>query len=240
MSITKKLVGALAAAAIAVLVTGCQIDTTTPMMVSQIRAVADTGAPSSVMARVTAVFATKDWCQDEGVMAAEVLAKINLLIQPLGCSKSQPSNGQFHIPITVVRTEGGSDPTALVAQTLGSGAAKFAVFAHGKRKDLISVGLFINIATLQNSKETLVQMPVYKQGLYNGEVGYSFTIPITNDTATPATFVLSDVEAGGDAPADEAVLTIPPGGSDMITLDSDKQAKLAQLGWVNFFALKVK
>ena len=72
MSITKKLVGALAAAAIAVLVTGCQIDTTTPMMVSQIRAVADTGAPSSVIASVTAVFATKDWCQDEGVMAAEV------------------------------------------------------------------------------------------------------------------------------------------------------------------------
>ena len=82
MSITKKHVGALAAAAIAVLITGCQIDTTTPMMVSQIRAVADTGAPSSVMASVTAVFATKDWCQDEGVMAAEVLAKINLLIQP--------------------------------------------------------------------------------------------------------------------------------------------------------------
>lgn len=41
------------------------------------------------------------------------------------------------------------------------------------------------------------------------------------------------------AATDEAVLTIPPGGSDRITLDSDKQAKLAQRGWVKFFALKV-
>lgn len=239
MSITKRRAGALAAAASALLVAGCQIDTTTPMMVSQIRAVADTGVPASVVTSVTAVFATEDWCQDEGAMAAEVLAKINFVIQRLGCSKSQPSNGQFHIPIAVVRTQGGGDPTAVVAQTLGSDAVKFAVFPHGKRKDLISVGLFMNVATLQNSKETLVQMPVYKQGLYKGEVGYSFTIPITNDTAKPATFVLNDVEAGGDAPADEAVLTIPPGGSDMITLDSDKQAKLSQRGWVNFFALKV-
>ena len=68
-------------------------------------------------------------------------------------------------------------------------------------------------------------------------MAYSFTIDITNDTDKPAKFYLADVDAGGDLPADEAILTIPPGGMDTVTLDADTQAKLAANGWVNFMSL---
>ena len=57
--------------------------------------------------------------------------------------------------------------------------------------------------------------------------------PICKD----ARFYLADVSAGGDLPADEAILNIPPAGSDTVTLDAATQAKLAATGWVNFMSL---
>ena len=58
-----------------------------------------------------------------------------------------------------------------------------------------------------------------------------------NDLDTPVKFYLGNVSAGGDLPADEAVLTIPAGGMDTITLDAATQQQLMQNGWVNFFAM---
>ena len=69
-------------------------------------------------------------------------------------------------------------------------------------------------------------MPVYKRGGYDGNVTFTFTVDIINDTDKPAKFYLTDVDAGGDLPADEAILTIPPAGMDTVTLDAQTQAKL--------------
>ena len=51
---------------------------------------------------------------------------------------------------------------------------------------------------------------------------------------------VADVDAGGDLPSDEAILTIPPAGMDTVTLDPQTQAKLGTRGWVNFMSMIIK
>jgi hypothetical protein len=184
---------ALAAGVAALALAGCQIDTRTPLRVSEILSVAQSGTPVPVSAAITAQFVTPAWCKDDATILTNVL---------------------------------------------GEDRARFAVFPHGKHKHLLSVGLFLNIPQLEADKAKLAAMPVFKRGLYKkGEVGYSFTLDIINDTAKDARFYLADVSAGGDLPADEAILTIPAGGQDTVTLDAATQAKLAANGWVNFMSM---
>jgi len=65
-------------------------------------------------------------------------------------------------------------------------------------------------------------------------------VNIINATEKPPKFSLTDVDAGGALPADEAILTIPPAGMDTVTLDADTQAKLGSRGWVNFMSMIIK
>jgi hypothetical protein len=93
---------------------------------------------------------------------------------------------------------------------------------------------------LQAAQQKLIAMPVFKRGGYDGTVNFSFSIDILNDTDKPAKFYLADVSAGGDLPSDEAIMTIPPGGQDTVTLDAQTQAKLGTQGWVNFMSMMTK
>ena len=62
---------------------------------------------------------------------------------------------------------------------------RFAVFPHGKHDGLLSVGLFLNVPQLQAAQQKLMAMPVYKRGGYDGNVTFSFTVDIINDTDSP-------------------------------------------------------
>jgi hypothetical protein len=232
------LFGALAAGAAALVLAGCQIDTRTPIRVSEILSVAQSGTPVPVSAAITAQFVTPAWCRDEGTMAVETISTPAVPLQLGACAAGGPGAlGQFQYTTSLIRTDGGPDDATILMNVLGQDRARFAVFPHGKHKHLLSVGLFLNIPQLEADKAKLVAMPVYKRGLYKGQVNYSFTLDIINDTGKDAQFYLADVSAGGDLPADEAVLTIPAGGSDTVTLDAATQAKLAANGWVNFMSL---
>jgi hypothetical protein len=232
------LINALAAGAAALVLAGCQIDTRTPIRVSEILSVAQSGTPVPVSAAITAQFITPAWCQDEGTMAVEAISTASVPLQLGACAPGGPGAlGQFQMTTSLVRTDGGQQDATILMNVLGQDRARFAVFPHGKHKHLLSVGLFLNIPQLEADKAKLTAMPVYKRGLYKGQVNYSFTIDIVNDTDKDASFYLADVSAGGDLPSDEAIMTIPAGGTDTVTLDADTQAKLAANGWVNFISM---
>ena len=232
----------LASGVAAVALAGCQIDTRTPIRVSQILSVAQSGTPVPVAAAITGTFVTEPWCKDEGTMAVETISSPTVPLQLTGCTPTgdKASTGTFQLTTSLVRTDGGSGDATILMNVLGDDVARFAVFPHGKHKHLLSIGLFLNLPKLEMQKQKLLAMPVYKRGGYDGAVGFSFTIDIVNDTDKPAKFYLSDVSAGGDLPADEAILTIPPGGQDTVTLDAETQAALAANGWVNFMSMMTK
>ncbi|MCA3572439.1 MAG: hypothetical protein IOC86_00880 [Aestuariivirga sp.] len=232
------LFNALAAGAAALVLAGCQIDTRTQIRVSEILSVAQSGTPVPVSAAITAQFVTPAWCRDEGTMAVETISTPAVPLQLGACAPGGPGAlGQFQLTTNLIRTDGGQTDGTILMNVLGQDRARFAVYPHGKHKHLLSVGLFLNIPQLESDKANLTAMPVYKRGLYKGQVNYSFTVDIVNDTDKPANFYLADVSAGGDLPSDEAIMMIPPGGMDTVTLDADTQAKLAANGWVNFLSM---
>lgn len=238
MKTLKSLATAVALGVAAIALTGCKIDTRAPINVSQILAVEKSGTPAPVAAAITGQFVTAPWCQDEGTMAVETISTQAIPLQLVSCAPSgNQAVGQFQMNTSLVKTDGGQNDAQILMSVVGQDTARFAVFQHGKHKNLLSVGLFLNLPLLEEMKEKLVAMPVYKRGGYKGDVTYSFTIDINNDTDKPAKFYLTDVDAGGDLPADEAILTIPPGGMDTVTLDADTMTKLAGNGWVNFMSM---
>lgn len=235
--------GLVTAGIAAIALTGCQIDTRTPIRVSQILEVAKSGVPSPVAAAITGQFITAPWCQDEGAMAVETIATPAVPLQLQACAPggSTGAIGTFQMATNLIKTDGGQTDAAILANVLGTDNARFAVFQHKKHsRELLSVGLFLNIPQLQADQQKLMAMPVYKRGKYDGNVQFSFTVDIINDTDQPANFYLTDVDAGGDLPADEAILTIPPAGMDTVTLDADTEAKLGSRGWVNFMSMIIK
>ena len=243
MMITRRTVlAAMALGAAAIALSGCQIDTRTPIRVSQILEVARSGVPSPIASAITGEFITPPWCQDEGGMAVETISTPDVPLQLQACAPGgQGAVGTFQMNTSMVKTDGGLTDSVILAHVLGHDNARFAVFKHNKHeRELLSVGLFMNLPQLQADEAKLVAMPVYKRGLYRGTVNLSFTVDIINDTDKPAKFYLSDVDAGGDLPADEAILTIPPAGMDTVTLDPQTQAKLGTRGWVNFMSLIIK
>ena len=238
----RTLLGLVTASIAAIALTGCQIDTRTPIRVSQILEVAKSGVPSPVAAAITGQFITPAWCQDEAVMAAETIATPAVPVQVQSCAAGGPTGaiGTFQMATNLVKTDGGQTDPVILANVLGTDNARFAVFPHGKHDGLLSVGLFLNIPQLQADQAKLMAMPVYKRGKYDGNVTFTFTVDIINDTDKPAKFYLTDVDAGGDLPADEAILTIPPAGMDTVTLDAQTQATLGSRGWVNFMSMMTK
>jgi hypothetical protein len=237
----RTLVAGLAAAVAAVALTGCQIDTRTPIRVSQILAVAQSGTPSPIAAAITGQFITVPWCQDEAGMSVETISTPDVPLQLQACAPGGPGAiGTFQMNTSLIKTDGGQTDAVILANVLGNDNARFAVFPHGKHDGLLSVGLFLNLPQLQADQQKLAAMPVFKRGLYKGQVTFTFTVDIINDTDKPARFYLTDVDAGGDLPSDEAILTIPPAGMDTVTLDAQTQAKLGSRGWVNFMSMMTK
>ena len=175
-------------------------------------------------------------------MAAQTVATPAVPVQVQSCAPGGPTGaiGTFQMGTSLVKTDGGQTDQAILANVLGPDNARFAVFPHGKHDGLLSVGLFLNIPQLQADQAKLMAMPVFKRGKYDGNVTFTFTVDIINDTDKPAKFYLTDVDAGGDLPADEAILTIPPAGQDTVTLDAQTQATLGARGWVNFMSMMTK
>lgn len=223
---------------------GCQLDADTPMRAFDIKNTAQSGAPVPVTATITASFASKAWCQDEGAMAIQALGSNDVPIQPVSCTKRGSAGGEsegvFQLNTTLVKTAGAANPQTVLEEVLNDDLARFAVFPHSTHKHLLSVGLFLNVAKLEAAKAELLKMPVFKEGNDTSNIALNFTVTLTNDMPTPAKFYLGNVSAGGDMPSDEAVMTIPPGGSDTVTLDDATEAQLMQQGWVNFFAMDAR
>lgn len=237
----RTLLASLAAGVAGLALAGCQIDTRTPMRVSEILSVAQSGAPVPVSATITGNFVTPPWCRDEGTMSVETISTPNVPLQLVNCAPAgNGAVGTFQLTTNLIRTDGGQSDSVILTNVLEGDTARFAVFPHGKHKGLLSVGLFLNLPQLQAAQQKLIAMPVFKRGGYDGMVNFSFTIDIMNDTDKPANFYLADVSAGGDLPSDEAIMTIPPGGQDTVTLDAQTQAKLGTQGWVNFMSMMVK
>lgn len=225
----------------ACLLMSCNIEGAAPIRTSDVVGVAKSGAPVAVNATITATFASETWCEDEGAMAVKALGSATTPIVPTSCAKAgNQGTGQFQLSTSMVKTDGAADPNVAVEQVLGDDLVRFAVFPHGKHKHLLSVGLFLNVPRFEAAKAKLTQMPVFKRGGDLGEQTYTIRVNVSNDLQTPAKFYVGDVSTGGDLPSDDAVLTIPPGGSDWIALDADTQAKLLQQGYVNFFAMATK
>ena len=223
------------------LLAACQIEANTPMRAFDIKNTAQTAVPVPVTATLTATFASKAWCQDEGAMAISALGSADVPIRPVSCTKRGSAGGEstgvFQLATNMVKTAGAANPQTVVEEVLNDDLVRFAVFPHGKHKHLLSVGMFLNIAKLEAAKAELLRMPVFQEGGDTANIAINFTITVSNDLPTPAKFYLGNVSAGGDLPADEAVMTIPPGGMDTITLDPVTQQQLMQQGWVNFFAM---
>lgn len=237
----RTLLAGLTAGVAALALAGCQIDTRTPMRVSEILSVAQSGAPVPVVATLTGTFVTPPWCQDEGTMAVENISTQDVPLKLMGCAPAgNGAVGTFQLATNLIRTDGGQSNDVILTNVLEGDTARFAVFPHGKHNGLLSVGLFLNLPQLQAAQQKLIAMPVFKRGGYDGTVNFSFTIDIMNDTDKPAKFYLADVSAGGDLPSDEAIMTIPPGGQDTVTLDAQTQAKLGTQGWVNFMSMMTK
>src|SRR5262245_49412570 len=153
--------GLALAAMSAVALASCQIDSRISMRAYDIKNVADTAGPVPVAATINAVFASKSWCEDEGVMAIQALGG-SVPIVPVSC-KSDGGNatGQFNLTTSMVRTEGAQDPSTVVEEVLDGSLARLAVYPHGNRKDLLSVGIFLDLPKLEAAKAKLVNMPVF-------------------------------------------------------------------------------
>ena len=241
MSVNRILRAALTVGAAAFLAS-CDIEAVAPMRTFDIVNVAKSGVPIAVNAMITGTFASKDWCYDEGSMAIGAIGTADVPIQAMGCKPAgDKATGQFQLTTSLVRTAGAANPETVVPEVLAGDLVRFAVFPHGSHKDLLSVGIFMDTAKLEQAKAQLMAMPVFKRGKDTGEFTLNLSMSITNDLPTPAKFYLKDVGAGEDLPSDESVLTIPPGGTDTVQLDDPvKQQQLTQQGWVNFFAMAAK
>ena len=227
--------------AVVLLLGGCQIEAGAPMRAFDIKNTAQTGVPVPVVATLTATFASKAWCQDEGTMAITALGSTDVPIQPLNCTKRDvaggTSTGQFSLSTNLVKTAGAVNPQTVVEEVLHGDLARFAVFPHAKRDKLLSVGLFLDVAKLEAAKARLLSMPVFQEGNDTGTMNMTLSIQITNDLPKMAKFYLSNVATDADPSYTNSVLQLQPGGTETITLDPDSQAKLMQQGWVNFFAM---
>lgn len=222
----------------ALLVSACQLEATAPMRAFDIQNVAETGVPVAVNAMLTANFPSESWCEDEGAMAIRALGSATVPIEPTSCQNAGDGTvGQFNVTTSLVRTAGAADPATVVEEVLSGDLVRFAVFPHGRHKDLLSVGIFMDVARLEAARDQLLNMPVFRQGGNTAMTNLTLTLSVTNDLPTPVKFYLKDVGAGGDLPADESVLEIPSGGSDTVTLDAVTEGELMQRGWVNFFAM---
>jgi hypothetical protein len=234
----------LAAAAVLVFLGGCQIDALAPMRAFDVKNTAQTGVPAPVTATITATFASKAWCQDEGAMAISALGSADVPIQAVSCGKRGAagghSTGEFTVRTSLVKTAGAANPQTVVEEVLDGDLARLAVFPHGKRKNLLSVGLFLNLPKLQAAQAQLMKMPVFKQGGDTATMQLTFSVAVTNDLPNMAKFYLSNVAADADPAYTESVLQLPPGGTETITLDPASQAQLLQQGWVNFFAMDAR
>jgi hypothetical protein len=237
----RHLLSGAAAAVAALVLSGCQIDTRAPIRASQIVAVAKSGAPVPMNVNITGLFASEGWCRDEAAMAIDTLSTPTVPVSLMNCTPAgKQANGAFQVTTTLARTTGGGDDAAILQSVLAGDMARFAVYPHGKHKGLLSVGLFLDLPRLAAAKDKLGAMPVFKRGLYKGDIAYSFTVDILNDLQQPLKVYLANVSAGGDQASDEAVMMIPPGGTDTVTLDPQTQATLLGQGWVNFFSIAEK
>jgi hypothetical protein len=210
--------------------TGCNIEANTPMRSSDIQNVSQTAVPVPVAAAVTASFASKSWCRDEGAEAIRALGSTDVPIQALGC-KNDPNGpeaavGQFQLSTNLIRTNGAANPQTVVGEVLGNDLARFAVFPHGKHKDLLSVGLFLNLPQFQAAQANLLAMPVFKRGGDTGTETVTFTVTVTNDTAAMQTFYLNNVAADIYPSYAQSSLSLPPGGTETVTLGQAAQAQL--------------
>jgi hypothetical protein len=98
----------LVAGVAAIALTGCQIDTSTPMRVSEILSVAQSGAPVPVVTALTGTFVTAPWCQDEGTMAVENISTQNVPLKLMGCAPGgNGAVGTFQLATNLIRTDGG-------------------------------------------------------------------------------------------------------------------------------------
>ncbi|HEX5691253.1 MAG TPA: hypothetical protein VFX76_14665, partial [Roseiflexaceae bacterium] len=106
--------------AIGLLLAGCQIEASAPMRAFDIKNTSENGAPVAVAATVTATFASKSWCQDEGAMAIQALGSGNVPIQPLSCTKRDASGGtstgEFSLRTSLVKTAGAANPQTVVEE----------------------------------------------------------------------------------------------------------------------------
>ncbi|MBL8895441.1 MAG: hypothetical protein JNJ53_12615 [Rhizobiales bacterium] len=223
------------------LLAACQFEANTPMRAFDVKNTAQTGTLAPINVTLTASFASKAWCQDEGAMAISALGSGDVPIRPVSCTKRQTAGGEsegvFQITTSLVKTAGAANPQTVVEEVLNDDLARFAVFPHGKRKGLLSVGLFLNLAKIEAAKAELLKMPVFQEGGDTGTMQVTFSITVTNDLPNMAKFYLSNVAADADPSYTDSVLQLPPGGSETITLDPASQAQLMQQGWVNFFAM---
>jgi hypothetical protein len=238
----KMLTKLMIADALPLMLAGCNIEANAPMRTSDIQNVAQTSVPVPVNAAITASFASKSWCRDEGAMAIRALGSADVPIQEVSCQNDpngpEAAVGQFQVSTSLIKTTGAANPQTVVGEVLGNDLARFAVFPHGKHKDLLSVGLFLNLQQFQAAQAKLLAMPVFQRGGDTGTESYSFTVTVTNDTGAMQTFYLNNVAADIDPSYAESVLSLPPGASETITLGQAAQAQLLQQGWVNFFAIK--
>ena len=212
------------------LLAACKIDAAAPLSTAAILDTAQNGTATPVPALVNASFASPDWCQDEGAMAIRQLGSADVPIQALNCKAAgNGAEGQFQVNMTLVRTAGSSNPQAVVAEVLGPDLARLAVYPHGKNKHLLSVGVFLNVAQLEQGQAKLLDMPVFKRGGDNARITTTFSINVTNTLPKTVKFYLTG-----------AVLELPQGATENIALDPQSQQQLMQNGWVNLFAMDTR
>jgi hypothetical protein len=221
--------------------TGCQIEASAPMRAFDVKNTATTGVPVPVNVILTASFASKDWCGDEGNMAIRALGSADVPIQPISCKAdaggAEAATGQFQLTTSLVKTTGAANPQIVVSEVLNQDLVRFAVFPHARYDKLLSVGIFLNVAKLEAAKAQLLAMPVFQRGGDTANITLSLSIVVTNDLPNMQKFYLNNVSADIDPSYAESVLELPSGASETITLDDAAEAKLMQQGWVNFFAM---
>ena len=132
------------------------------------------------------------------------------------------------------------NPQTVVTEVLGPDLARFAAYPHGKHNHLLSVGIFLNAAQLQQAQSSLLAMPVFKRGGDTGEIATTFSVNVTNTLPRTVKFYLTDVAADNEGGAREAVLELPQGASENIALDPVSRDKLLQNGWVNLFTMEAR
>lgn len=220
---------------------GCNIDATAPMSTAAILDSSQNGTTVPVAATINASFASKTWCRDEGALAIRQLGSADVPIQPVSCTPAgDGAEGQFQVNTTLVRTAGAANPQTVVAEVLGPDLVRFAVYPHGKHKDLQSVGIFLNAAQLQQAQASLLAMPVFKRGDDTSDIVTTFSVNVTNTLPKTVKFYLTDVAADNEGGASDAVLELPQGATENIALDPASRDKLLQNGWVNLFTMDAR